>query len=285
MRAAKKLVKSVLRPWIRSRAHAQLARVRSIGLPTAGKIADAIDATLAGDFTPDERRWIERIEALRSELNRNNNPLPTGDTATTARTLEQVIPNPQPCTIAEACAASKSYFWTLLLFKLVRALRPTTAIELGTCLGISAAYQAAALELNGRGRIVTLEGSASRAAQSRRNLESLNLTNVTVVTGIFEDTLDSTLRDSAPIDYAFIDGHHDEHATLKYHEQFLPHLVDDAVVVFDDITWSPGMRRAWQTLQQHPNVAASIDLLNVGLCIVKKTPSPAKHRLRIRMPT
>jgi hypothetical protein len=62
-------------------------------------------------------------------------------------------------------------------------------------------------------------------------------------------------------------------------------LVDESVVVFDDITWSPGMRRAWQMLQQHPHVALSIDLWNVGLCIVKKAACPAKHRLKIRMPT
>jgi predicted O-methyltransferase YrrM len=50
------------------------------------------------------------------------------------------------------------------LFKLVRTLQPATIVELGTCIGISAAYQAAAQQINHRGRIVTLEGSSTRAA-------------------------------------------------------------------------------------------------------------------------
>jgi hypothetical protein len=49
--------------------------------------------------------------------------------------------------------ASKPYFWSLLLFKLIRKFRPSICLELGTCLGISASFQAAALKLNGIGKI------------------------------------------------------------------------------------------------------------------------------------
>ena len=39
--------------------------------------------------------------------------------------------------------------WTHLIFNLVRLLKPNRCLELGTCIGISAAYQCAGLELNG----------------------------------------------------------------------------------------------------------------------------------------
>jgi predicted O-methyltransferase YrrM len=191
----------------------------------------------------------------------------------------------KPCTVAAACGASKTPFWSLLLFKLVRNLQPTIAVELGTCLGVSAAYQAAAQQLNGRGRIITLEGSAARAALSRKHLASLGLENATVIAGIFDDTLQKTLTANSPVDFAFIDGHHDEHATLRYYQQFLPHLIEETVVVFDDIAWSPGMRRAWKALQNDANVAVSIDMLAVGICVVRKAASSTSRHVKIRMPT
>jgi predicted O-methyltransferase YrrM len=290
MRAVRQTLKSALRPWIRRHALGQVHQLRTTNVPLAGSIATAMEEALTKQLSAEERGWIDRIEALRAELNRNSNPMPSFDgsdaNAAGARTLEQVLPGGvKACTIAEVCRASKSPFWTLLLFKLIRVLKPSTALELGTCLGISAASQAAAQRLNGQGRLITLEGSAARAALSRKHLASLGLDNTVVVTGIFDDTLAAALNESTPIDYAFIDGHHDEHATVKYYEQLLPHLVEETVVVFDDIAWSAGMRRAWQVLQDHPNVAMSIDLLNVGLCVVTKPPSASRHRFRIRMPT
>jgi len=44
-------------------------------------------------------------------------------------------------TVGKTCKiASKPYFWSLLLFKLIREFKPSNTIELGTCLGISGAY-------------------------------------------------------------------------------------------------------------------------------------------------
>jgi predicted O-methyltransferase YrrM len=111
------------------------------------------------------------------------------------------------------------------------------------------------------------------------------MSNASVIAGIFDDTLQRTLATNSPVDFAFFDGHHDEHATLRYYQQFLPHLVDDAIVVFDDIAWSPGMRRAWRTLQEDSHVALSIDMVNVGICVVKQAAASVRHRVRIRMPT
>ena len=49
-------------------------------------------------------------------------------------------------------------------------------MELGTCIGISAAYQAAAIKLNEKGKLITLEGSVERtkiANENFMNLQSL----------------------------------------------------------------------------------------------------------------
>ena len=66
---------------------------------------------------------------------------------------------------------SKHYFWSLLLFKLIREFKPLNSVELGTCLGISGAYQAAAQKLNKSGRLITLEGAKSLASLAEKNLQ------------------------------------------------------------------------------------------------------------------
>ncbi len=179
----------------------------------------------------------------------------------------------------------KTGLWARLLFKLIRDFQPSLCLELGTNLGFSAAYQAAALRLNQKGRLVTLEGDPPLASLAERNLRRLNLNQVEprtsppplggtgarvkVVTGRFQDTLEQVLKTQAPIDYAFIDGHHDRDATIRYFQQISPFLSPRAFLVFDDISWSEGMRQAWKHIQKDQRVAFSVDAFAVGFCQMK----------------
>jgi predicted O-methyltransferase YrrM len=135
-------------------------------------------------------------------------------------------------------------------------------------LGISGAYQASAQKLNQKGDIVTLEGAESLASLARKNFHSLGLDNARVVTGRFQDTLDRVLIEYEPIDYAFIDGHHDEEATITYFQQILPHISEKSILIFDNISWSKGMRRAWKKIQEHEKVKISLDMRTWGICVL-----------------
>lgn len=222
----------------------------------------------------EERNWFDRIESLRAELSASGERVEVPDFGAGSpqdgpRAGVQITTE----IIGEACRNySKSREWSALLFHLVRRLCPKNAIELGTCLGISAAYQAAALELNGAGTLTTLEGAPSFAQIATRNFERLGLGHrVRVIGGPFHETLDEVLR-AGQVDYAYIDGHHDEDATVRYFEQFLPHLSANATLVFDDIAWSPGMARAWKRIRHHSRVAAAFDLESIGICLVGPGP-------------
>jgi predicted O-methyltransferase YrrM len=68
----------------------------------------------------------------------------------------------------------------------------------------------------------------------------------------------------------FIDGHHDEQATWDYFNQIEPALADGAVVVFDDIAWSQGMRRVWRRVAADPRMAHACDLRHLGVCIYRR---------------
>jgi predicted O-methyltransferase YrrM len=80
-----------------------------------------------------------------------------------------------------------------------------------------------------------------------------------------------------PADYAFIDGHHDEKATVQYFDQMYPHLSSRSMVVFDDIDWSPGMQRAWKEIEKNPRVSLAVDLGPVGVCVIDKASTAARR--------
>lgn len=85
-----------------------------------------------------------------------------------------------------------------LLFRLVvflghEAARPLEVVELGTSLGITTAYLASA---DSRNRITTFEGSPAIAEVARQVWQRLGLTNIRLVEGNLNDTLDNTLNDT-----------------------------------------------------------------------------------------
>lgn len=170
--------------------------------------------------------------------------------------------------VANVCLSSKSAFWATFLFKLIRKLEPSSCVELGTSLGISAAYQASALKMNNKGNLITLEGSPEIAKIANETIASLNLRRASVVIGPFHDTLKGVLESSQPIDFFFNDGHHDHDAVKQYFNDSLPFLAPEAVIVFDDIAWSPGMKKAWLEIEADARVAASIDLQTIGIALV-----------------
>ncbi|MCA1733877.1 MAG: class I SAM-dependent methyltransferase [Acidobacteria bacterium] len=244
--------------------------------PRSEPVQAALRKTFRNDATPEERAWVERIETLRSELNSSSDPIDildfgAGDPNSTLTAGEMYEGRAARRTIGEISrASSKRSFWAFLLFRLIRELKPKACLELGTSVGISASYQAAALTLNGAGALVTLEGAPALASKARTNFEALGLRNVRVVSGRFQDTLPRVLEEMGQIDYAFIDGHHDERATIDYFHQIEPFLSSSSVLVFDDINWSRGMRRAWKAIRSDGAVTEAIDLGSMGLCIMKR---------------
>lgn len=244
-------------------------------VPSArGALRRAAAAALTRRATGPERERMAAIEALRGELKASGEIVERLDFGAGDHTpLSDATHHPGVTVrhaVGEFCTGSSvGPLWSRLLFHLVRELRPVRALELGTALGISAAYQGAALELNGDGRLVTVEGARPLAAIAERNLERLGLDRVEVVTGRFVDVLPAVLEDLRPLDYAYIDGHHDGRATLEYFELVMDAIDGPAVLVFDDIGISPGMRAAWAAIRRDRRVSAAVDLRKLAICEVR----------------
>ncbi len=288
MSTIKKILKPAIQRFYQHKAKTKLSELRNINSQNTNKIADSIYATLKNNLNHDEKKWIDKIEQKRKSLNVSKDPVlisdfGAGDANDTRTNNEMNSGVLIKKTIGEVCqTASKPYFWSLLLFKLIREFKPEISIELGTCLGISGAYQAAAMTLNGKGKLVSLEGAESLATLSVEHFRQLGLDNTSVVQGKFQDILTSVLEKNHPVDFAFIDGHHDEQATISYFEQFIPYLSDKSIIVFDDISWSNGMRQAWEKIENNKNVKIALDLRAIGICMFDKD-LKNKHKFRITM--
>lgn len=264
----------------------RLDALRRASDPAGRMFANAIGAALSGRATAEEAALIARIEALRAREASSDQVLQVIDYGAGSRknqhSAEQAARGVETTrTVAAASRAARPPFWCLLIMHLIRETRPATCVELGTSLGISAAYTSGAQQLDGQGHTVTLEGAPAIAERAADNLAGLGLDNVRVVPGPFHDTLAAVLEAEAPVDWVFVDGHHEEHATLRYFEQLLPHLSDRAIVAFDDISWSAGMRRAWRRVIEHPAVSLSVDLRLLGVCAVSGTGAKAKEHFEL----
>jgi predicted O-methyltransferase YrrM len=237
------------------------------------EIGRALQETIFDTVSPDEKELIRLIEHRRTALNRSKEEIQVVDYGAgkpgSDRTSEEMMRGVRSIAlVSNICQASAPEFWATLLFKMVRTLKPSSCVELGTCLGISASYQAAALRLNGRGRLLSLEGSAEFARIATETLCGLDLDNAEVIVGPFHETLKEVFDRSCPIDYFFNDGHHDHDAVLEYFNAAFDSLTEDAVVIFDDISWSPGMRAAWNRIECDSRVAATVDLRVMGIALI-----------------
>lgn len=164
-----------------------------------------------------------------------------------------------------------------LLHRITRWARPTTALELGTSLGITTLYLARAMAT---GRVVTIEGSPAIHGIAQRNFRQMDQGNIQTLCGSFGDQLPVALGGMDRLDLAFIDGHHALLPTLDYFERCLTKAHEGSMFIFDDIHWSPGMEQAWAAIQAHSRVSVTIDLYKFGLVFLRKGQQREHFRLR-----
>lgn len=281
----KKSLKLPIQQFRRYQARAALTHLRSHNDSKLKAVGDALYESLTHTISAAEQEGINLIEERRSSLLASEQEIAVIDygagTPNSNRTKEEMDKGVESTVrVANLCKVSKPTFWATILFKLVRKLEPSSCVELGSCVGISASYQATALNMNGKGQLLTLEGSPEIAKVAEETLESLNLQNASVVTGPFYETLKDVLESAKSIDLFFNDGHHDHDAVIEYFNQSLPYLANEAVIVIDDISWSTGMRKAWTEIENDQRVAASIDLQEIGIALVGNN-SATKEKFRI----
>ena len=152
-----------------------------------------------------------------------------------------------------------------LLYRIITYLKPNSILELGTSLGIATHTMHLG---NEEASITTIEGCPNISEFSIAHFKKLQLKNIEVLTGDFDDKLKS-LRTNT-YDFIFFDGNHQKDATLHYFNTLLPTAHNNTVFIFDDIYWSKSMTEAWEIIKQHPNITVTIDTFFWGLVFFRK---------------
>ena len=216
----------------------------------------------------------EKAEKLRRRLLKDKTVLPIQDFgagSSMAKTNLRTI-----ASIVQLAAKPKKY--SQLLFRMVRKYQPKMILELGTSLGISTSYLSLAKPDS---NIITLEGAKEVAAMAKNNFKLLELQNISIKEGNFDNTLSSVISELSTVDFAFIDGNHRREPTENYFQLLLSKTNNNSILVFDDIHWSREMEQAWETIKAHPLVRCSIDLFFIGIVFSRQEFSEKQH-FRIR---
>jgi predicted O-methyltransferase YrrM len=271
-------LKRLLKPFLilplrylqRYQAKWKLIQLKQHHDPSIQAIAKAILNTLYPKFSLATQMSFRMIEKRRQHLIGSQEIISVTDygagTAQEKRSQQTMLKGVMvKRSVSQISAASKSAFWARLLYQLLREFKPNNGLELGTCVGISGAYQALALKQNGHGHLQTLEGCPNIAKIASETFAHLGLNNIKVIVGPFFKTFNNTLDDLQTIDYFFNDGHHDYEAVTKNFDLVIPYLKQQALIVIDDIEWSEGMKKAWQEISNKPHVSLALDLGTIGI--------------------
>ncbi|WP_276503600.1 O-methyltransferase [Terrimonas pollutisoli] len=212
----------------------------------------------------------QQVEALRNQLVKDPTILEVEDFGagssidkTNRRSVSSIAKN-----------AAKPPKYGQLLYRIVSYYQPQAIIELGTSLGITTSYLSLAKP---NASLVTMEGASSIAEKAEQNFKTLNLENITIKKGNFDNTLPAVVDSLSSVDFVFIDGNHRREPTERYFKQLLPVLNNNSIIIFDDIHWSSEMEQAWKSIQQHSAVRCTIDLFFIGIVLLRQEFKEKQH--------
>lgn len=222
-------------------------------------------------FSQDDENIFKKIEEIREEIKAQNRPIELNDYGAgnpeDQRNEQQMYEGVKKVTNTyDLCSIGLKNEWARELYLLIKENKPKNILELGTCCGFSSIYMS---EANESSTIFTIEGDCNVAEIARQNMLKAKCNNIKQFIGKFQDILEDVLEEIEEVDFAFIDGHHDKEATIKYYYQIKPYLSSNAIVVFDDISWSTGMEEAWNQIKQDIDIKEYQDLKKLGICYMK----------------
>lgn len=163
-----------------------------------------------------------------------------------------------------------------LLRKHIAFQKPQTILELGTSLGISTLYLWSGSK---DAAIFTIEGCPNTAAIAQQNFKEIDA-KISSYIGDIAVVLPELLPNIPRLDFVFFDANHTQEATLKYFEVCKKFANKNAVFVFDDIYWSPGMKAAWNAIEADPDITLSVDLYKMGFAFFRKNSAKLHYMLK-----
>jgi predicted O-methyltransferase YrrM len=221
-------------------------------------------------FNADFADTFAKVEAIRDELRASGRTISYMDYGAGTPDMEltqEEMRNGRKVEkdLKEVCGWGMKGQWAEFMFGMTAYLKPKKVLELGTCCGFSSSYMALGSPMS---RIITIEGAPEICSVAGEVHARLGIDNITRVTGRFTDVLDDILKEHGHFDAVFIDGHHAYEPTVAYFKKIAPYS-DGAYMIFDDISWSDGMKKAWDDIVASPETADSADMGKAGVILCK----------------
>lgn len=212
------------------------------------------------------------IEAIRKSLKSNKTTIPFTEMGAGSRRPSKSI------TIGHIAKTSlQEPKFTRLIARLTENFQPKSILELGTSLGLTAAYMA---NVAPNSSITTLEGNKSVVEVAKGVWQQLGVSNINPIIGDFETSLPDFLSSHESLDLIYMDGNHQKEPTLSYFNQCVEKCHEDSLIILDDIYWSKGMNEAWNNIINDKRVTVSIDLFKIGLIFFREGQAKQNFKLR-----
>lgn len=210
------------------------------------------------------------IEAKRTALLANKSVIDVWDRGAGSRQSKQNQRKIQDI----AAAALKSKKYAHLLARIVAYFKPANVIEMGTSLGITTCYLAKSADGQ---PVFTMEGAPAVADWAKKTIKDLQIDNIEIIEGDFNQTLPTVLEKIDRVGLAYIDGNHQYIPTMQYFRNLLKKSDENSFFIFDDIHWSEEMEKAWEEIKQDHAVTLTIDLFYIGLVFFRKENKEPMH--------
>lgn len=121
-----------------------------------------------------------------------------------------------------------------MLHWLVRVVEPETLLEIGTSVGYSALWMAAALEANEKGKLWTVESHKERFSRAEKNIEAAGLGHrIQQLKGHAPEVFQEEGVMPERIDFAFFDATKKEHQS--FYDAVLPRMQSGGMIVVDNV--------------------------------------------------
>lgn len=224
-------------------------------------------AQLKRALHPDEKAAILEIERYRQSLQNSREEITFHDPSSGIQRTTTIGQ------IARRSAISAKRGQKLAM--LSGYFQPEKILELGTSLGISAAFLRA---FNSKAEFRSIEGNKLLSPSISESFQRFVPDGKSYL-GQFQELLPGMLQEYVP-DFCFIDGDHTYEATIHYVRLLLHCMPSSGVIVLDDIHWSAGMERAWDELRELPEVYQSIDAFFLGILFLN--PARTKETFKVR---
>ncbi|GGG33509.1 O-methyltransferase [Christiangramia forsetii] len=242
-----------------------------------------------------DHKEYQLIKNFRSDLLRNKNIIEVTDFGAGSRVFKS---NQRPV-FSVAKNAGITLHRAKLLYRITNYLGISSALELGTSLGIASS----AIAANKKTKLISIEGCKETAKVAKEQFAKYQLNNIQLINAQFENALsqlnsdlnnrqqktenrqllapNSEFQTARKFDLIYFDGNHQKAATLDYFENLLPTTHNNSVFIFDDIHWSQEMEEAWEEIKAHPEVTVSIDTFQWGLVFFRKQQVKQDFAIRV----